>query len=145
MATREYHKDGFTISTDKGRLDHRLIHHFLTEHSYWAEDRSFEIVVLSIENSLCFGVYQGDSQIGFARVVTDYSTFSWLCDVFIMEDFRGQGLGKWLISTIVDFPGIMPSNRFLLATRDAHELYSKYGGFEMVTMPEKLMLRIGRP
>jgi GNAT superfamily N-acetyltransferase len=75
-------------------------------------------------------------------VVTDYCTFSWLCDVFILEEFRGYGLGKWLISTIVEFPNIEKSNRFLLATSDAHELYSKHGGFEKVTMPEKLMVRI---
>ena len=98
----------------------------------------------SIDNSLCFGVYNVDYQIGFARVVTDFATFSWLCDVFISEEYRGQGLGKWLVSTIVNFPDIEISNRFFLATRNAHNLYSDYGGFEKILMPDKLMVRFGK-
>jgi GNAT superfamily N-acetyltransferase len=141
IGTEEY--GGFFISTEKTRLDIPLIHEYLSQHSYWAKGRPFEVVQKSIENSHCFGVYEGDRLVGFARVVTDYATFSWLCDVFILETFRGRGLGKWLVETIVDYPGLQNARRFLLATRDAHDLYAKYGGFERITMPEKLMFRAG--
>jgi len=106
MNTIEYQQNELIISTDKARLDIPLIHEFLSERSYWAKGRSLDVVRLSIENSLCFGVYSGDQQVGFARVVTDYATFSWLCDFFILETQRGRGLGKWLVATIVEFPGI---------------------------------------
>jgi len=144
MKSTEFLCDGFTISTDKDKLDIPAIHDYLCHHSYWAAGRSLECVEQSIENSLCFGVYNGENQIGFAQVVTDYTTFSWLCDVFILEDYRGRGLGKWLISTLVDYQGIKASTRFFLATRDAHRLYSQYGGFEKVTIPEKLMVKSGK-
>jgi len=132
---------GFCVSTDKTRLDIPLIHDFLSQRSYWAKGRAIEVVQVSIENSLCFGVYEGSRQVGFARVVTDYATFSWLCDVFILETHRGRGLGKWLVETVVGCPGLKNTRRFLLATSDAHDLYAKYGGFERITMPEKLMFR----
>jgi GNAT superfamily N-acetyltransferase len=139
IGTEEY--GGFCISTEKTRLDIPLIHEYLSQHSYWAKGRAFEVVRRSIEHSLCFGVYARDRQVGFARVVTDYATFSWLCDVFILEAYRGRGLGKWLVAIIVDYPGLQNAMRFLLATRDAHDLYAKYGDFKRITMPEKLMFR----
>jgi len=141
MKPTEFHQDDFTISTDKTRLNIPLIHETLSLHSYWAAGRSLEVVERSIQNSLCFGVYLGNEQVGFARVVTDYATFSWLCDVFILEPYRGRGLGKWLIAMVVDHPELQSAKQFLLATRDAHELYRLYGGFEDLPTPNKWMVR----
>jgi GNAT superfamily N-acetyltransferase len=137
----EYQRDGYQISTDKARLDVALIHEFLSCSTYWAEGRSFEIVQRSIEHSLCFGVYRGAQQVGFARVVTDQATFAWLCDVFVVEAHRGQGLGKWLVECIVAHPDLQTLRVFLLATRDAHELYRRNGGFQGIAAPERLMAR----
>ena len=129
-ASVEYQRGDYTISTDKARLALPLIHDFLSRVSYWAQGRSFEAVQKSVEHSLCFGVYAGRQQVGFARVVTDYATFAWLCDVFILESHRGKGLGKRLIECVVAHPELQ-SVRFMLATRDAHELYRRYGGLEL--------------
>jgi GNAT superfamily N-acetyltransferase len=142
MENIEYRREDFLISTDKSRLQIERIHDFLTNRSYWAKGRSLETVKLSIEHSLCFGVYAGDVQVGFARVVTDYCTFAWLSDVFIEESHRGFGLGKWLLECILAHPGLQNLRRFLLATRDAHELYHKYGGFQPLQHPERCMERI---
>jgi GNAT superfamily N-acetyltransferase len=137
----EYQRDEYTISTDKARLDLQMIHDFLSRVAYWALDRPFDVIQRSIEHSLCFGVYRGTQQVGFARVVTDYATFGWLCDVFVLESHRGQGLGKWLIKTVVDHPDLGGRVTLLLATRDAHGLYRRYGGFENVPIPDKWMIR----
>jgi GNAT superfamily N-acetyltransferase len=141
MTIAEYHRDGFTISTDKSRLDIGVIHRFLSESAYWAQGRLPEVVQTSIEHSLCFGVYAGDQQVGFARVVTDYATFGWVCDVFILESHRGHDLGKWLIACVAKHCDALGIRRLILATRDAHELYRKYGGFEALERPEKWMER----
>ena len=93
----QWQKGEFQISTDKRRLDLDVIHDFLSNRSYWAQGRSVEVIKRGIDNSLNFGVYKGDQQIGFARVVTDYATFAWLADVFLLEDYRGQGIGKALV------------------------------------------------
>jgi GNAT superfamily N-acetyltransferase len=105
------------------------------------------VVQRSIEHSLCFGVYAGGEQAGFARVVTDYATFAWLCDVFILEAYRGRGLSKWLVETIVAYPDLAGLRRFLLATRDAHSLYQHYGGFTPLQAPDRWLERFnpGRP
>lgn len=133
----------FIISTDKNRLDHEFIHKYLSEESYWAQGRSLEIVNQSIENSLCFGVYHKDgSMTGFARIITDYATFAWLCDVFIVDTYKGNGLGKWLVKTIVEFSELRELKRILLATRDAHGLYNAYGGFQKLQEPERWMERL---
>ncbi len=137
----EYERDGYLISTDKARLDVGLIHEFLSQSSYWAKGRPLEIVQRSIEYSLCFGVYKGAQQVGFARVVTDRATFAWLCDLFIVEAHRGQGLGKWLVACIMAHPDLQTLRGFLLATRDAHELYRRYGGFEALPASDRLMVR----
>ncbi len=136
-------QNGFSISTDPARLDLALIHDFLSHRSYWAAGIPLETVRRSIENSLCFGVYQGQSQVGFARVVTDKSTFAYLGDVFVLEDFRGRGLAKWLLEQIVGHPDLRGLRRFILGTRDAHGLYEQYG-FRALSNPEKFM-EIHRP
>jgi len=129
----------FTISTDKSLLDVEVIHGFLTT-SYWATGRTIETVRRSIESSMPFGVYKGDQQVGFARVITDYSTFAWIADVFILDSFRGQGLGKWLMEVIISHPELQGFRRWVLATKDAHELYRKFG-FTELKLPERWMER----
>jgi N-acetylglutamate synthase-like GNAT family acetyltransferase len=125
------------ISTDKSKLDVDLIHNFL-RHSYWAEDIPLQTVRKSIENSLCFGVYEGVSQIGFARVITDYATFGYLADVFILPEKQKRGLGKKLMAFIMDFPELQGLRRWHLLTLDAQNLYEKVG-FHTPTNPEHHM------
>jgi len=132
-----FQNDPFTISTDKAKLNIPYIHQFLS-HSYWAENIPLYIVERSIEGSLCFGVYDGEQQIGFARVVTDHATFGHLADVFIDEKYRGQGLSKWLMETIMAHPGLQGFRSWQLATRDAHGLYAKFG-FTPIDNPERIM------
>lgn len=128
----------YLISTDKTRLDRALIHRFLTS-SYWAEGRSREVVDASIEGSLCFGVYQGEAQLGFARVITDYATFAYLADVFILDTHRGKGLSKRLVGTVLAHPPLQTCS-WTLFTKDAHGLYTQFG-FERPREPERLMRR----
>ena len=139
--SEEYQRDGYTISTDTARLDIALIHDYLSQHAYWALGRPLEVTQRAIANSLCFGMYAGEAQVGFARVVTDYATFGWLCDVFILETQRGLGLAKWLVETVVAHPALTGLKQIILATRDAHELYRDYGGFRALEQPEKWMVR----
>ena len=134
----ERQKGEFTISTDRDRLQIDAIHQFLAEESYWARERSREQTVAAIKNSLPFGVYKGENQIGFARVVTDYATFAYLGDVYILKEFRGRGLSKWLMETILDDPRLQNFRRWILATGDAHTLYEKYG-FTALKHPERWM------
>lgn len=141
MEATEYHRDGFEISTDSNRLDLEVVHDFLSRSSYWAQGRPYSVVQKSVENSLCFGVYRDPHQVGFARVVTDYATFAWLCDVFILEAHRGLGLGKWLIECVVAHPELSGLRLFILATRDAHELYRRCGDFEVVESRQRWMIR----
>ncbi len=129
------------ISTDRSRLDIAYIHRYLSEECYWSIGRSRAVVEKSIANSLCFGVYDGDRQMGFARVVTDYATFAWLCDVFVDAAYRERGLGKQLVESVVAHPDLQGMRNFILATRDAHELYRQYGGFEALAAPERWMAR----
>lgn len=127
------------ISTDKKLLDIILIHAYLSEQSYWAKGRSLETVKKSIENSLCFGLYNPQGkQLGFARVATDFAIFGYLMDVFVLEEYRGQGLGKKLIEFVVNHPDIKILRRIGLATSDAHGLYHQFG-FCPVSSPEKMM------
>ena len=141
MTVTEHHRRSFCVSTDKARLDLDLIHHYLSQESYWAQGRTMDSTEASIAQSLCFGLYDSSQQVGFARVVTDSATFAWLCDVFILETHRGQGLGKWLVECVVNHPSLRDLRLFLLATRDAHELYRQYGGFRALPAPEKWMVR----
>lgn len=131
----------YTVSTDRARLDLDLVHRWLSENSYWAQGRSRDMVERSIEHSLAFGAYLGDEQVGFARAVTDYATFAWLCDVFVDEGHRGRGVGKLLVKTATEHPELCGLRLILLATRDAHALYETYGGFHVVKTPERWMVR----
>jgi GNAT superfamily N-acetyltransferase len=135
-------KGEFQISTDPARIDLRAVHEFLTN-SYWARGIPLETVQRSIENSLCFGIYHGDRQIGFARVITDRATFAYLADVFVLPDYRGHGLSKWLMECIIAHPDLQGLRRWMLATQDAHELYAQYG-FSPLKAPERWM-EIHRP
>ncbi|MEO8404693.1 MAG: GNAT family N-acetyltransferase [Chitinophagaceae bacterium] len=127
----------FTLSTDKSILDIPFIHQYLTR-SYWAEDIPVETVKKSIDGSLCFGMYHGDQQIGFARVITDGAVFAYLADVFIDEAWRGRGLSKWLMKVIMSHESVQGLRRFMLATRDAHGLYKQFG-FSALTFTDRWM------
>jgi GNAT superfamily N-acetyltransferase len=133
----ESHRDTMLVSTDPSRLDLDAISDMLSR-AYWSRDRTREVIAQSIKNSLVFGVYDSDRQIGLARVVTDFATFAWLCDVYILEEYRGRGIGKWLMETILAHPDLQGLRRFLLATRDAQELYSRYG-FTSLHNPSRWM------
>lgn len=133
----EFKRDPYTLSTDKTRLDVGLIHDFLSR-AYWAEGRPLAVVRKSIEHSLCFGVYEGERQIGFARVISDHATFAYLDDVFILEPHRGRGLAKWMLECILSHPDLQGLWRFALTTRDAHGLYAKVG-FKPLLRPERFM------
>jgi len=122
----DFIKDGFTISTEKEKLDIDLIHSFLNR-TYWAEGISKEVITRSIEGSLCFGVFENDKQVGFARMITDKATFAYLADVFIIEEFRGRGLSKWLMEIIMSHPDLQGLRRMILVTKDAHGLYKQFG------------------
>jgi N-acetylglutamate synthase-like GNAT family acetyltransferase len=125
----------YEISTDKKRLDLAVIHDFLAHRSYWAKGIPFEVMRKSIEHTLCFGVYHQGKQVGFARVVSDYATIAYIGDVFITEPYRGKGLGKRLIKTIIDHPELKGLRLWLLGTRDAHDLYRKYGFKKVAETP----------
>lgn len=130
-------EDRFVVSTDKSLLDIPFIHAFLSQ-SYWAEQIPIETVARSIEHSLCFGVYERKDQRGFARVVTDYTTFAYLADVFIDEAYRGRGLSKQLMQHIMAYPQLQGLRSWFLVTRDAHGLYQQFG-FSVPENPERLM------
>ena len=138
--TSEWRRGEYLISTDQARLNIGLIHDYLANTSYWAVGRPLETVRRSIEHSLAFGLYKGEQQVGFARVITDYATFAWLADVFVLDQFRGQGLGKWLVDVIISHPELQGFRRWVLATRDAHELYRPFG-FNELNRPERWMER----
>jgi len=139
----ETHRNELTISTDPARLDVDAITDMLAR-AYWAQGRTRDVIARYIQHSLVFGVYDGDRQIGLARIISDYTTFAWLCDVFIHEDYRGRGLGKWLMETILAHPDLQGLRRILLATRDAHGLYSQYG-FTPLQAPERWMEKFNPP
>ena len=133
----ETHRDQFTISTDPARLDIDAIVDMLAR-AYWAIGRPRERTERGIKHSLVFGVYEGDKQIGVARVISDYSIFAYLCDVFIHEDYRAHGLGKWLIQTILEHPDLRDMRRWVLVTNDAHGLYKQFG-FTSLEDPKRWM------
>jgi len=132
-----YHRGEFVVTTDRAQLSEELIHEFLSQ-SYWAEGIPRETVARSMRNSLCFGLFEGSRQIGFARVITDYATFAYLADVFILAGYRGRGLGKFLMECVVKHPELQGLRRWVLATRDAHSLYRKFG-FTPLAHPDRFM------
>ena len=133
-------KGEYEISTDPARLDFAIIHEYLSREAYWAKGRAMEVVKRSIDNSFPFAIYKGGKQVGFARVVTDYATFAWIADVFVLPAYRGQGLSKWLMEVILNHPQLQGFRRWVLATRDAHSLYSRFG-FIPLHKPERWMER----
>lgn len=134
--------DGYVISTDRSRLDLPVIHRYLSEESYWAPGIPFEVVERSVGGSLCFGVYEEvtGAQVGFARVVSDYATFAYLADVFVLPAHRGRGLSKRLVEAVLAHPDLQGLRRFLLFTADAHGLYAQYG-FAPLKVPDRAMER----
>ena len=137
-------KDFYT-STDKSKLDIDMIEAFLSGRSYWAKGRSRAKIIRSIENSMCFGVYDDkDRQVGFARVLSDYAVFAWIMDVFILEEFRSRGLGKLLMAAITDHPDLQGLERWGLGTKDAHGLYEQFG-FRKLRTPETKMEKTNLP
>ncbi len=134
----EWQSGEFTISTDKKLLQTERIHEFLSVESYWANERTRKQTETAIENSLCFGVYEGARQIGFARVISDLATFAYIGDVYILAEFRGRGLSKFLMKTMLEYPELQNLRRWILATRDAHGLYEQFG-FHSLNFPERWM------
>ena len=132
----------FEVDTDPSRLDLDVVHGYLTR-SYWAEGIPRDTVEASIGQSLCFGLYRGSEQIGFARVISDRATFAWLCDVFVLEAWQRRGLGQWLVECVVSHPELQGLRRLLLATRDAHAVYARLG-FEPLAKPQAFMERRNR-
>ncbi|TMI78779.1 MAG: GNAT family N-acetyltransferase [Bacteroidetes bacterium] len=139
MEIREWRKDDYVLSTDTSKIDIKTVHGFLSR-SYWAEEIPMEIVRRGIENSLCFAIYHREMLAGFARVISDFATFAYLADVFILPTHRGKGLSKWLIQSILDHPQLQGLRRFTLATRDAHRLYAQFG-FKPFARPDRWMER----
>ena len=137
-------KHAFYISTDKSKIDVALVHQYLSVESYWAKGRSIEVVKRSIENSICFGVYKGNDQVGFARVVSDNAVFAWILDVFVLESYRKHGLGKQLMEAIMNHPDFQNLQRWGLATEDAHGLYEQFG-FIKIQRPGIFMQKVSKP
>ena len=138
-AIQAWRKGDYLISTDNNLLDLAVIHGFLTT-SYWSEGIPFDIVKKSMDHSLNFGLYRGDQQIGFARVITDYATFAYIGDVFILEEYRGRGLSKWMMEAVAEHPELQGLRQWVLFTRDAHGLYEKTG-FVRAENAERLMVK----
>jgi GNAT superfamily N-acetyltransferase len=134
----EENKGDFLISTDKTKLDLKVIHTYLAIQSYWAQNIPFETVQRSVENSFCFGIYTNDKQIGFARLITDYASFAYLADVFVLPEFQGKGLSKWLMKFMLENDEMQGLRRWLLTTKDAHGLYAQFG-FVVHDKPERVM------
>lgn len=133
------------ISTDKTKLDKYLIHDFLCNQSYWAQGRSMSTVERSLKNSLCFGAYTSEGkQVGFARVASDFAVFAWIMDLFVIEEFRGLGIGKSIMQEIMKYPDLQGLQRWGLGTRDAHTLYGQFG-FLPLSRPEIMMEIVNKP
>jgi len=138
----EYQRDAYVVSTDPSRLDPRAVHRYLVA-SYWAEGVPCEIVERSLHRSLCFGLYAPEGQVGLARVITDETTFAYLCDVYVLPGHQGRGLGRWLMDCVMASPRLQGLRRWMLVTRDAHGIYEQ-AGFRAPAVPEGIM-EIARP
>lgn len=135
MNDEAFLKKGFFISTDQSLLDFEVVYNFLDKDSYWSKGVPVDTLKKAIENSFCFGVYKEGKQIGLARIITDKAVFAYICDLFILPDYRGTGLSKWLLQTIVNHPELQGLRRWSLGTADAHGLYSQFG-FTPISKPE---------
>jgi GNAT superfamily N-acetyltransferase len=136
--TYERRRGEFLITTDARRFDIDAIHAFLSVEAYWCQGIPKPVLEKAIANSLSFGLLEEGRQVGFARVVSDRATFAWICDVYVLADYRGRGLGSWLIESVLAHPDMQGLRRIVLATRDAHELYRR-AGFVALPMPERWM------
>lgn len=135
----ETQRGGYTLSSDPARMDLEAIHRYLSQESYWARGIPRETVARSLQHSICIGIFtpQGE-QVAFARVISDCATFAYLCDVYVLEAHRGQGLGKWLVQSVLEHPDLQGLRRWLLFTRDAHGLYRQFG-FSGMENPDRVM------
>lgn len=133
----DYKKDDFCITTDFKKIDIDVVSSLLGQ-SYWANSRKKDVIIKSLQNSLCFSLFHMDKQIGLVRVITDYATFAYLCDVIIDEEYRHKGLGVWIFECVFKYPDLQDLRRWFLATKDAHEFYKKFG-FKNISNPEKFM------
>jgi GNAT superfamily N-acetyltransferase len=131
----------FFLSTDPDKLDLKVIHQFLSEESYWAENITYKTVQDSIDDTLCFGLYVGEEQVGFGRMVTDLATFAYLSDVFVLKEYRGKGAGKWMMEKILEYPGLKKLRRLMLITEDAQDFYRQFG-FEKIKNEERYMEKV---
>jgi len=137
MAYPDQTKGGYLLTADRTKIDADAVHAFLTR-CFWARGISRTLVEKSIAHSLCIGLFAGKAQVGFARVVTDYSTYAYLCDVYVLEEHRGRGLGVWMVDYVMRHPELQGLRRFQLVTRDAHGLYARFG-FKPPPNPERQM------
>jgi ribosomal protein S18 acetylase RimI-like enzyme len=133
----ESERGEYLVSTDRARLDLAAIHRYLAA-SYWSPGLPLEVLTRAVAGSLCFGLYRGGEQVGLARVVTDRATFAYLCDVYVLDEYRGRGLGRWLMEMVSAHPALQGLRRFVLVTRDAHGLYERFG-FRPLARPESYM------
>ncbi|HRG37458.1 MAG TPA: GNAT family N-acetyltransferase [Bacteroidia bacterium] len=138
MTPIEIKFDDFTITTDKSKMDVVAIHDFLSKYSGWSDNIPFERVKASIDNSLNFGLFHNDKQIGFARVISDFSTIAYLGDIYVLGEYRGQGLSKQLMDAVINHPNLQGLRRWILLTSTADWLYEKYG-FKKIPNPEVYM------
>lgn len=142
MNGENWRKDNFLISTDKDRLQFKRIHEFLSKEAYWSLEIPLDIVIKAAEGSWCFGLYDEAKvetpQIGYARIVSDYATFAWICDVFVFSTYRGEGLAQWLLQIIMNHKMLQGLRRICLTTKDAHRLYEKFG-FKITEIPQSWM------
>ena len=136
--TYERTHESFLLSTDPVKIDLPTVHRYLSESSYWAKNIPFDVFRTSVQNALCFGIYENGRQAGFARVITDKATFGYIGDVFILDAYRGRGLSKWLMQCILEHPELQGFRRWLLATADAHGLYAQ-SGFHSLAKPDRWM------
>lgn len=140
----EYKKNGFTISTNPELLDIEMIHQFVTR-SYWARGIPKELVIKAIRHSYCFGMYDQETQIGFARLITDFTTEAEICEVFVIEPYRGRGLGRWLMEIVISCPCLKGIRTISLGTADAHEFYKKVGFHVVGRCPNRMQIEYERP
>jgi len=140
----EYQKDGFIISTNPKLLDIDMIHAFVSQ-SYWARGIPKELVIKSINHSFCFGLYDQEKQIGFARLITDFTTEAEICEVFVVEPYRGRGLGKWLMECVISCPSLQGIRTLSLGTADAHDFYIKVGFHIVGECPNRMQILYKRP